>query len=320
MSMVETSGGTKSPGQNLDKPRQVQRPPAAPSTPPRTASQPSPWRSSSGARARPTTRPRRTSRSRACRYRLRLSPARCAAAVAPGHARCPRPAKLASDNAASRSPQARPPRASTAATASRLIARLQATSEHPSSRGSRNPSAAALVCAPVPPRTQSFGCCLDPLQLLTQLTRGSKPLRGEHPPATVARAAEPPTVDLSTPPGHPLGAVTPRGERRAAEQRAAGPRNDSGAHNHDKSLHSTTEIPVDKSRISRETPCKRHLPTAGDGRFTRERSLVRNHPCPSLRKLRVRPPAARVGAGRGRGGECGGQISALASGAPAAAR
>jgi hypothetical protein len=33
-------------------------------------------------------------------------------------------------------------------------------------------------------------------------------------------------------------------------------------------------------RISRQTPCNQHLLAAGDGRFTREKSLVRTQPCP----------------------------------------
>jgi len=84
----------------------------------------------------------------------------------------------------------------------------------------------------------SFGFRFDPPQLRQQLAWGSKPLRGEYPAAAVARAAEPPAVDLSSPPGHLLEATKPRGDRRAAEQHAAGPRNHSGDHNHDKSLHS----------------------------------------------------------------------------------
>ena len=51
-----------------------------------------------------TTSPRRTSPSRAARYWLRLNPARAAATRVPGQARCSRLAKLASENAAIRSP------------------------------------------------------------------------------------------------------------------------------------------------------------------------------------------------------------------------
>ena len=89
-----------------------------------------------------------------------------------------------------------------------------------------------------------------------QLARGSKPLRGKFPAYAVARAAEPPAVDLSSPTGHLLEAIKPRGERRAAAQRAAGPRNDSGDHIRDKSLQSTTVNPATESEMSRQTPCK----------------------------------------------------------------
>jgi hypothetical protein len=85
-----------------------------------------------------------------------------------------------------------------------------------------------LRAAPLPPRCrvpQSFGCRLDPPQLLAQLARGSKPLRGEHPAGTVARAAGAPAVDRSTPSGHFPGAFTLRGGRRDRDGRtAAGPR------------------------------------------------------------------------------------------------
>jgi hypothetical protein len=51
----------------------------------------------------------------------RLSPARAAAAGAPGHARFPRSAKLASENATKRSPADRSSRARAAAIAVTLI-------------------------------------------------------------------------------------------------------------------------------------------------------------------------------------------------------
>ena len=64
---------------------------------------------------------------------------------------------------------------------------------------------------PVPSRTKSFGCYLDPPQLLAQLLRGSKPLRGR---SVVRLADEGPTVGISTPSVHPLGAcVAPRRTR-----------------------------------------------------------------------------------------------------------
>ena len=102
----------------------------------------------------------------------------------------------------------------------------------------------------------SFRCRLDPPQLRQQLARGSKPLRGERPAATVARAAEPPAVDLSSPAGHLLEALRPRGDRHAAHGRAAGPQIYSVDHNRDKSQQSTTICPAMESEISQQTPCK----------------------------------------------------------------
>jgi hypothetical protein len=65
-------------------------------------------------------------------------------------------------------------------------------------------------------------------QPLVQLARGSKLLRGKFPAGAVARATEPPAVDRSSPRGHPLGAVKPRGERHAQDEHAAaGPQTDS---------------------------------------------------------------------------------------------
>jgi hypothetical protein len=60
----------------------------------------------------------------------------------------------------------------------------------------------------------SFRFRLDPPQLRQRLARGSKPLRGEHTAATVARAAEPPAVDLQVPP------VTPSERSRPEESHA----------------------------------------------------------------------------------------------------
>jgi len=68
-----------------------------------------------------TTRPRRSSPSRASRNRLLANPARPATAGVPGRARFSRSAKLASENATSRSPQDRSSRASATAIVSRLI-------------------------------------------------------------------------------------------------------------------------------------------------------------------------------------------------------
>ncbi len=57
-------------------------------------------------------------------------------------------------------------------------------------------------------------------------------------------------------PGRPLRGGQARGDRRATRRRAAGPRNHSGDHIHDKSLHSTTVIRATEGEISRQTPCK----------------------------------------------------------------
>ena len=59
------------------------------------------------------------------RYRLRLNPALMAATGVPGHACWSRLAKLASENATSRSPALTFSKASAAAIASRLTARLR---------------------------------------------------------------------------------------------------------------------------------------------------------------------------------------------------
>jgi hypothetical protein len=75
--------------------------------------------------------------------------------------------------------------------------------------GLQGPSAAAVVFVRVPTRAMSFRCRLDPCQLLEQLTRGSKPLRGKVAAATVARATEPSAVEFSSPAGHLLEAVKP---------------------------------------------------------------------------------------------------------------
>ena len=72
------------------------------------------------ARSSTTISRRRANASRVCRYLLRLRPARAAAAGVPGQARLSRPPKLASENATRRSPEARSPRAITAAIAARL--------------------------------------------------------------------------------------------------------------------------------------------------------------------------------------------------------
>ena len=117
----------------------------------------------------------------------------------------------------SRSPDARSVRASTAAIACRLIHHTPRSRLCIWSSGSASPSEPSLDLTPVPLRTKSFGCCLDPPQLLAQLARGSKPLRGR----TLARSAgEPPAVAISTPSGHLLGAsIAPRRTRgrRAAQ-------------------------------------------------------------------------------------------------------
>ena len=172
------------------------------------------------------TRPRRTSCSRASRYRLLLSPARAAAAAEPGHARFSRSAKLTSENATKRSPAERSSRARAAAMACRLTARprpeqcdpwlqpptrIAAGPRQRLSHALVDPSTASLDCALVPPRTQSLRCWFDPPHLLSQLARGSKPLRGEFPAATVVRAAEAPTVRNSTASAHLLGVSVLRG-------------------------------------------------------------------------------------------------------------
>jgi hypothetical protein len=90
-----------------------------------------------------------------------------------------------------------------------------------------------------------------------QLTRGQKVVAADaHGTATTNSAAEPPAVVLSSPAGHPLGAVVPPEESGATQWPAAGLRNDSGDHNRDKSLQSTTVISATESEISRQTPCK----------------------------------------------------------------
>ena len=121
------------------------------------------------------------------------------------------PAKLASASATRRSPAARSVRASTAAIASRLIHHTPRSRLCIWSSGSASPSEASLDLTPVLPRTKSFGCCLDPPQLLAQLARGSKPLRGR----TLARSAgEAPAVAISTASAHLLGAsIAPRRTR-----------------------------------------------------------------------------------------------------------
>jgi len=165
--------------------------------------------------------------------------------------------RCTSDNATSRSPDPRSSRARTAAIVWRLIASLRATSRQRRSAGPTDPSAAALVFAPVPARIKSFGCCLDPPQLRQQLARGSKPLWGEHPATTAARAAEPPTVGLSSPPGHLLGAVKPRGGGAPITgEPPLVPGMISRDHNRDKSQQSTTVSPVAQSGIGRQSPCK----------------------------------------------------------------
>ena len=64
---------------------------------------------------------------------------------------------------------------------------------------------------PVLARTKSFGCCLDPPQLLEQLTRGSKRLRGRK---LVHSVGEAPAVAISTASAHLLGAsLAPRRTR-----------------------------------------------------------------------------------------------------------
>ena len=71
--------------------------------------------------------------------------------------------ELAGDSATSRSPPDRSPPASTAAIAFRLIGGLRGARRRRGSPTLASPSEAAVSCAPVRPRTQSFRCCLDPL-------------------------------------------------------------------------------------------------------------------------------------------------------------
>jgi hypothetical protein len=105
-------------------------------------------------------------------------------------------------------------------------------------------------------RTMSFGCCLDPPQLRQQLARGSKRLRGKFPASTVARAGEPPAVDLSSPPGHPLGAVKPRERGADHERAAAGPQTHSVDQHRDKPQQTRSNNNPSARRRTRQTPCK----------------------------------------------------------------
>jgi len=92
---------------------------------------------------------------------------------------------------------------------------------------------------------------------LTQLARGSTPLRGEYPTAAVARADEPPAVELSTPAIHLPGELIPEEHDASDHERAAaGPEIRFRDHNHDKSQQSKTVIPATESEIRRKTACK----------------------------------------------------------------
>jgi hypothetical protein len=91
-------------------------------------------------------------------------------------------------------------------------------------------------------------CCLDPLQLLAQLAWGSKRLRSV-PATTVARTAEAPAVDRSTPVMHLLGELIPKEQDALHWRAAAGPRIVSVDHNGDKSQQSTTINPRTQGEI-----------------------------------------------------------------------
>ena len=69
---------------------------------------------------------------------------------------------------------------------------------------------------PVPLRTKSFGCCLDPPELRQQLARGSKRERGR---SLACSAGEAPAVAISTASGHLPGASL--APRRARDRTAA---------------------------------------------------------------------------------------------------
>lgn len=113
----------------------------------------------------------------------------------------------------SRSPPDRSSRASTAAIAFRLIADPRTDCTRHGVRARAGLSEAAVIFAPVHARTQSFRCCLDPPQLLAQLARGSKRLRGPVA-VTVTRRSACPAVALSTLQAHLPGAIRLRGEGR----------------------------------------------------------------------------------------------------------
>lgn len=65
---------------------------------------------------------------------------------------------------------------------------------------------------PVPHGPRASVVSSIPLSCANSWPGGSEPLRGEYPAATVARAADPPAVFLSSLRGRPLGALVPRGE------------------------------------------------------------------------------------------------------------
>jgi len=126
----------------------------------------------------------------------------------------------------------------------------------------------------------SFGFCLDPPQLRQQLARGSKSLRGKFPATAVARAAEPPAVALSSPPGHLLGAVKPRVERHAHDERAAaGPQTNSVDQHRDKPQQ--TNDPS-AHRGDRQTPCKT-MPSDSRGQSLHTREVVGSNPTVPIR-------------------------------------
>jgi hypothetical protein len=159
-----------------------------------------------------------------------------------------------------------------------------------------SPSEASLDLTPVPLRTKSFGCCLDPPQLLAQLVRGSKPLRGR---SLVRSADEAPVVGISTPSVHPLGAsVAPRRTRGPLRPRRWSTQLLPWT-NVPKSACKRIELsPSSFAALTGEYPANHANSPASTGFFASRRSPVRSRLAPLRKKpaktlVRVRAKASR---------------------------